>query len=95
MGEFCLETAIEQIVQYTGQVIHYSILQPRHKWPKPIWVLSALEKVYIAQASSLNAAIAQVKAQYPDETGELQVIKVGGVLAPNQVICLDLMNNFQ
>jgi hypothetical protein len=93
LGEFCSETAIEQIVQYTGQVIHYSILQPRHKWPKPIWVLSALEKVYIAQASSLDAAIAQVKAQYPDETGELQVIKVGGVLAPNQVICLDLMNN--
>jgi len=50
--------------------------------------------VYIAQASSLDAAIAQVKAQYPDETGELQVIKVGGVLAPNQVICLDLLNKF-
>ena len=31
LGEFCSETAIEQIVQYTGQVIHYSILQPRHK----------------------------------------------------------------
>jgi hypothetical protein len=92
LGEFCSETAIKQIVQYTGQVIHYSILQPRHKWPKPIWVLSVLEKVYIAQASSLDAAIAQVKAQYPDESGELQVIKVGGVLAPNQVICLDLMN---
>jgi hypothetical protein len=95
LGEVCSETALEQIVQYTGQVIHYSILQPRHKWPKPIWVLSALEKVYIAQSSSLDAAIAQVKAQYPNETGELQVIKVGGVLAPNQVICLDLMNNCQ
>lgn len=95
LGEFCSETAIEQIVQHTHQVIHYSILQPRHKWPNPIWVLSALEKVYIAQASSLDAAIAQVKAQYPHEIGELQVIKVGGVLAPNQVISLDFMNNFK
>jgi hypothetical protein len=49
--------------------------------------------VYIAQASSLDAAIAQVKAQYPDESGELQVIKVGGVLALLQVICLELLNN--
>jgi hypothetical protein len=91
LGEFCSPSAIEQIIRYTRQVIHNSLLQPRHKWSQPIWVLRNLEKVYVAQASSLDAAIDRVKAQYPHETGELQVVKVGGVLAPNQVISLDLM----
>ncbi len=95
LGEFCSSSAIEQIVLYARQVIHNSILQPRHKWPQPIWVLSAIQKVYIAQASSLDAAIARVKAQYPHETGELQVIKVGGVLAPDRVISLDLTDDFR
>ena len=95
LGEFCSSRAIEQIVLYARQVIHNSILQPRHKWFQPIWVLNSMEKVYIAQASSLDAVIARVKAQYPHETGELQVIKVGGLLAPNQVISLDLSDNFQ
>jgi hypothetical protein len=58
-------------------------------------VLSAIQKVYIAQASSLDAAIARVKAQYPHETGELQVIKVGGFLAPDRVISLDLNDDFR
>ncbi|MEG4202766.1 hypothetical protein QUA20_02375 [Microcoleus sp. Pol7_A1] len=95
LGEFCSPSAMEQIVLYTCQVIHNSILQPRHKWLQPIWVLNSLEKVYIAQASSLDAAIARVKAQYPHETGELQVIKVGGVLAPDRVISLDLTDDFR
>lgn len=95
LGELCSSSAIEQIVLYTCQVIHNSVLQPRHKWPQPIWVLSAIQKVYIAQASSLDAAIARVKAQYPHETGELQVIKVGGLLAPDRVISLDLTDNFR
>ncbi|MCC3411566.1 MAG: hypothetical protein JGK05_07255 [Microcoleus sp. PH2017_02_FOX_O_A] len=95
LGEFCSSSAIEQIVLYTCQVIHNSILHPRHKWPQPIWVLSAIQKVYIAQASSLDAAIARVKAQYPHETGELQVIKVGGLLAPDRVISLDLTDDFR
>jgi hypothetical protein len=95
LGEFCSSSAIEQIVLYARQVIHNSILQPRHKWPQPIWVLNSMEKVYIAQASTLDAAIARVKAQYPHETGELQVIKVGGVLAPEQVISLDLTDDFR
>ena len=51
-----------------------------------------MEKLYIGTGRR-KAAIAQVKAQYSHETGELQVIKVGGVLAPNQVICLELLNN--
>ncbi|MCU0546875.1 MAG: hypothetical protein MUE44_32715 [Oscillatoriaceae cyanobacterium Prado104] len=95
LGEFCSSSAIEQIVLYARQVIHNSILQPRHKWPQPIWVLNSMEKVYIAQASTLDAAIARVKAQYPHETGELQVIKVGGVLAPDRVISLDLNDDFR
>ncbi|MEG4273900.1 MULTISPECIES: hypothetical protein [unclassified Microcoleus] len=95
LGEFCSSSAIEQIVLYTCQVINNCVLQPRHKWPQPIWVLSSLEKVYIAQASSLDAAIARVKAQYPQETGELQVIKVGGILAPDRVISLDLTDDFK
>jgi hypothetical protein len=95
LAEFCSSSAIEQIVLHARQVIHNSILQPRHKWPQPIWVLSALKKLYVTQASSLDAAIDRVKAQYPQETGELQVIKVGGILAPNQVISLDLNDNFR
>jgi hypothetical protein len=95
LGEFCSSSAIEQIVLYTCQVIHNSILHPRHKWPQPIWVLNSMEKVYIARASSLDAAIAGVKAQYPHETGELQVIKVGGLLAPDRVISLDLNDDFR
>ncbi|MFM9267279.1 hypothetical protein [Tychonema sp. BBK16] len=95
LGEFCSPSAIEQIVLYARQVIHNSILQPRHKWPQPIWVLSAFKKLYVTQASSLDAAIDRVKAQYPQETGELQVIKVGGILAQNQVISLDLNDNFR
>jgi hypothetical protein len=95
LGEFCSSSAIEQIVLYARQVIHNCVLHPRHKWPQPIWVLIALEKVYVAPASSLDAAIALVKAQYPHETGELRLIKVGGVLAPNQVISLDLSDNFR
>jgi hypothetical protein len=95
LGEFCSSSAIEQIVLYTGQVIHNSVLQPRHKWPQPIWVLSAIQKVYIAQSYSLDAAIARVKAQYPHETGELQVIKVGGLLGPDRVISLELNDDFR
>ncbi|NJK65890.1 MAG: hypothetical protein HC849_00140 [Oscillatoriales cyanobacterium RU_3_3] len=95
LGEFCSSSAIEQIVLYARQVIHNSVLQPRHKWPQPIWVLNSMEKVYIAQASTLDAAIARVKAQYPHETGELQVIKVGGLLAPDRVISLDLNDDFR
>jgi hypothetical protein len=48
LGEFCSSSAIEQIICYTRQVIHNSILQPRHKWSQPIWVLRNLEKVYVA-----------------------------------------------
>lgn len=95
LGEFCSSSAIEQIVLHARQVIHNCVLHPRHKWPQPIWVLNSLEKVYVAQASSLDAAIDRVKAQYPHETGELRVIKVGGFLAPNQVISLDLTDNFR
>ncbi|MGL5064307.1 MAG: hypothetical protein ACRC62_30340 [Microcoleus sp.] len=95
MAEFCSSSAIEQIVLHARQVIHNSILQPRHKWPQPIWVLNSIEKVYVVQASSLDAAIARVKAQYPHETGELRVIKVGGLLAPDRVISLDLNDDFR
>ncbi|WP_293183566.1 MULTISPECIES: hypothetical protein [unclassified Microcoleus] len=95
LGEFCSPNAIEQIVLHARQVIHNSILHPRHKWPEPIWVLSALEKLYVTQASSLGAAIDRVKAQYPNEIGELQVIKVGGILAPDRVISLDLNDDFK
>ncbi|MFE1743732.1 hypothetical protein [Coleofasciculus sp. H7-2] len=32
---------------------------------------------------------AKVKTQYPQETGRLEVITAGGILAPDQVISLD------
>ena len=98
LGEFCNDVDIEQIVQFTHQVIHKAVLHPRYTWPKPIWVLRSGEKLYIAQASGVEVvicasqqrfAIAKVREQNPQETGELQVVKVGGLLAPDQVISLE------
>jgi hypothetical protein len=89
LGEFCNDADIEQIVQFTHQVIHKAVLHPRYTWPKPIWVLRSGEKIYIAQASGVEVAIAKVREQNPQETGELQVMKVGGLLAPDQVISLE------
>lgn len=89
LGEFCNDADIEQIVQFTHQVIHKAVLHPRYTWPQPIWVLRSGEKLYIAQASGVEIAIAKVREQNPQETGELQVVKVGGLLAPDQVISLD------
>ena len=90
LGEFCNDADIEQIVQFTHQAIHKAVLHPRHTWPKPIWVLRSGEKIYIAQASEPEVAIAKVREQNPQETGELQVLKVGGLLAPDPVISLEL-----
>jgi hypothetical protein len=90
LGEFCNDADIEQIVQFTHQAIHKAVLHPRHTWPKPIWVLRSGEKIYIAQASEPEVAIAKVREQNPEETGELQVVKVGGLLAPDPVISLEL-----
>ncbi|PSB64195.1 hypothetical protein C7B61_12515, partial [filamentous cyanobacterium CCP1] len=56
---------------------------------KPIWVLRGETQIYIVQETGIEAAIAKVKTQHPQETGKLEVITVGGVLAPNQVISLD------
>jgi hypothetical protein len=98
LGEFCNDADIEQIVQFTHRVIHKAVLHPRYTWPKPIWVLRSGEKIYIAQASGVEVAIcasqqrfaiAKVREQNPQETGELQVVKVGGLLAPDQVISLE------
>lgn len=53
-------------------------------------------KIYIAQATEIEEALAKlseglakVKTQHPQETGRLEVITVGGILAPDQVISLD------
>jgi len=89
LGEFCDDTNIEQIVQFTHQVIHKAVLHPRYTWSKPIWVLRGEEKIYIAQAPGLQEAIAKVRNQNPEEIGELKVVKVGGLLAPDQVISLE------
>ncbi|NET60703.1 MAG: hypothetical protein F6K47_32565 [Symploca sp. SIO2E6] len=89
LGEFCNDTNIEQIVQFTHQVIHKAVLHPRYTYSKPIWVLRGEDKIYIAQAPGLKEAIAKVREQNPKETGELKVVKVGGLLAPDQVISLE------
>ncbi|MBW4499656.1 MAG: hypothetical protein KME57_08820 [Scytonema hyalinum WJT4-NPBG1] len=39
--------------------------------------------------SARSHAIALIKAQYPQETASLEVVTVGDVLAPDQVISLD------
>ncbi len=92
LTEFLPNGKEAQIIEYIHAIIHKAVLQPRHTWPHPIWVLKSSEKIYIAQSATLEEAITQVKVQYKDVTGELEVVKVGGVLAPNQVIALDMNN---
>lgn len=89
LAEFCSEAALEQLVQFSHQIIHKAVLRPRHTWSSPIWVLRSETQIYIAQAAGIEEAIAKVKTQHPQETGKLEVITVGGILAPDQVISLD------
>jgi hypothetical protein len=90
LGEFLPDAAIAKIVEFTHKVVHKAVLQPRHTWPNPIWVLKSGSKFYIAQAASLDEALDFVRVQHPQERGELEAVKAGGVLAPNQVIALDV-----
>ncbi|NJO41613.1 MAG: hypothetical protein HC865_13490 [Cyanobacteria bacterium RU_5_0] len=89
LAEFCSEAALEQLIQFSHQIIHKAVLRPRHTWSSPIWVLRSETQIYIAQAGGIEEAIAKVKTQHPQETGRLEVITVGGILAPDQVISLD------
>ncbi|MBD1943260.1 hypothetical protein H6F50_13005 [Coleofasciculus sp. FACHB-712] len=65
------------------------MLQPRHTWSNPIWVLRSETQIYIAQATGIEEAIAKVKTQHPQEVGKLEAIAVAGILAPDQVISLN------
>jgi hypothetical protein len=89
IADFCSEDTLEQLIQLSHQIIHKAVLQPRHTWSKPIWVLRGETQIYIVQATGIEAAIAKVKTQQPRESGKLEVITVGGILAPDQVISLD------
>lgn len=89
VAEFCSEDALEYLIQASHQIIHKAVLRPRHTWSKPIWVLRGETQIYIAQAAGIEEAIANVKTQHPQETGRLEVITVGGILAPDQVLSLD------
>jgi hypothetical protein len=90
LGEFLSSDSIAQVIEFTHKVVHKAVLQPRHTWPNPIWVLKSGSKFYIAQAASLDEALDFVRVQHPQETGELEAVKAGGMLAPNQVIALDV-----
>jgi hypothetical protein len=89
LAEFCSEAALEQLIQFSHQIIHKAVLQPRHTWSSPIWVLRGETQIYIAQAAGMEEAIAKAKTQHPQETGRLEVIIVGGILASDQVISLN------
>jgi hypothetical protein len=89
IAEFCSENTLEQLIQWSHQIIHKAVLQPRHTWSKPIWVLRGETQIYIVQETGIEEAIAKVKTQHPQEKGKLEVITVGGILAPDQVISLD------
>jgi len=89
LADFCAEDTLEQLIQSSHQIIHKAVLHPRHTWSKPIWVLRGETQVYIVQDTRIEAAIAKVKTQHPQETGKLEIITVGGILAPDQVISLD------
>jgi hypothetical protein len=90
LAEVCSEDALEQLIQLSHRIIHKAVLKPRHTWPKPIWVLQGETQIYIAQAAGLDEAIAKVKTQHPQAMGKLEVITAGGILAPDQVISLDI-----
>ncbi len=47
-------------------------------------------KLYVVQAANLEEAIATTREQHPQNTTSLEVVKVGGVLAPNQAIVIGL-----
>lgn len=89
IADFCSEDTLEQLIGLSHQIIHKAVLQPRHTWSKPIWVLRGETQIYIVQEAGIEEAIAKVKTQHTQETGKLEVITVGGILAPDQVISLD------
>jgi hypothetical protein len=89
IADFCSEDTLEHLIQLSHQIIHKAVLQPRHTWSKPIWVLRGETQIYIVQETGIEAAIAKIKTQHPQETGKLEVLTVGGILAPDQVISLD------
>jgi hypothetical protein len=89
IAEFCSEDALECLIQISHQIIHQAVLRPRHTWSAPIWVLRGETQIYIVQATVIEEVIAKVTTQHPQETGKLEVITVGGILAPDQVIALD------
>lgn len=89
LGEHLPQISLVAVTQYTQQAIHFSVLQPRHTWSNPTWVMKSSATIYITQAITFEAAQAVVKEQHP-YVGELEVIKVGGVLASNQVIAVDV-----
>jgi 2-succinyl-5-enolpyruvyl-6-hydroxy-3-cyclohexene-1-carboxylate synthase len=89
LGEVLTNLDLEQIIQFTHQVVHKAVLRPRHTWPDPIWVLTTQGRLYIAQADTVDRAIAKVREQYPNETEELEPVTVGGILAPDQAIALN------
>ena len=90
LGEYLSSASITQVVEYTHAIVHRTILNPRHTWAQPIWILRGDVKLYIVQAANLEDAMATTREQYPQDTLSLEVIKVGGVLAPNQVITIEL-----
>ncbi|MBD2056498.1 hypothetical protein H6F88_10810 [Oculatella sp. FACHB-28] len=89
LADFCSEDTLEHLIGLSHQIIHKAVLQPRHTWSKPIWVLRGETQIYIVQETGSEAAIAKVKTQHPQETEKLEVITVGGILAPDQVISLN------
>lgn len=89
IADFCFEDTLEQLIGLSHQIIHKAVLQPRHTWSKPIWVLQSETQIYIVQETGIEEAIANVRTQHPQESGKLEVITVGGILAPDQVISLD------
>jgi len=36
LADFCSEAALEQLIQFSHQIIHKAVLRPRHTWSSPI-----------------------------------------------------------
>ena len=74
---------LDLLARHRLQGLPLSLLRSGNEWYSPIWVLIGETQIYIAQAAGIEEAIAKVKTQHPQEIGRLEVITVGGILAPD------------
>jgi hypothetical protein len=89
LGDICSSIRIEQIVQFTHQTINRTVLNPRHTWLPPTWVLTDEKNFYVVQSARAEDAIVQAKQQYPEVAEVLRIVQVSNIIAQNQVLKIE------